>query len=630
MEARDVVPTLSPSMDIQVSSNLERLLFELYGRDPERTARELSGVRADGIAHARRRRARGAARALRGRRASTTTRRSRRCAASTSAAAPCSTRTRAVGLAARARPARRPRRAARRARDRAPRQVPRRRRARHGHLAGAAARARRPARAARALASACAADAAAVAAPRRAPDAQLGGRAGERARRAARRTRRPSAPAGAAGRARANTSSDPNSTPTAQNPAPESMPPALSEATAAQNATRRSFVAVSTPRSRGEVMSAMIVVPATKHPAQPSPSRKKNGVISGDAPVDGRSRTTPARRRRSRSGSCGGGRARSTSMPDGVGEREHADEVRRHQQLHLPVGPAAVAELDRRDRHHAHHRGLGERGRDDRGARRAEAHELAARTRRRRLGDRRERADTSGADPRRRRAGRAAAPRSARARRSPNTGTSRNGPALALDAEHACAPPLGRDREQRPDDGADRAGGRDGADAAPAQRRRIEVGRRGATQQAPGPGRSRRSPCRARTARSSRPRSRGRRRTRRARAGSRPASSTGLRPRFCGDAPDDEQREHAEQERDADARAGEALVARELLRGDRADRRVERQRRAHEDLRAREPPASTRTTSRGTTDRRRSLTRVSMSHAIAGRAARARGTLRVT
>ena len=42
LEARGVVPTLSPSMDIQISSNLERLLFELYGRDPERTARELA------------------------------------------------------------------------------------------------------------------------------------------------------------------------------------------------------------------------------------------------------------------------------------------------------------------------------------------------------------------------------------------------------------------------------------------------------------------------------------------------------------------------------------------------------------------------------------------------------------
>jgi threonine synthase len=32
-EIRDVVPTVSPSMDIQVSSNFERLLFDAYGRD---------------------------------------------------------------------------------------------------------------------------------------------------------------------------------------------------------------------------------------------------------------------------------------------------------------------------------------------------------------------------------------------------------------------------------------------------------------------------------------------------------------------------------------------------------------------------------------------------------------------
>ena len=36
-------------------------------------------------------------------------------------------------------------------------------------------------------------------------------------------------------------------------------------------------------RSRGDVMSASTAVPATKQPAQPSPSRKKNGVISGEA-----------------------------------------------------------------------------------------------------------------------------------------------------------------------------------------------------------------------------------------------------------------------------------------------------------------------------------------------------------
>jgi threonine synthase len=49
MEARGVVPTLSPSMDIQVSSNLERLLFEVYGRDPERTKAELTAFAATGV-----------------------------------------------------------------------------------------------------------------------------------------------------------------------------------------------------------------------------------------------------------------------------------------------------------------------------------------------------------------------------------------------------------------------------------------------------------------------------------------------------------------------------------------------------------------------------------------------------
>jgi len=43
-----VHPTLSPSMDIQVSSNLERLLFEVHGRDGAAVAEMMSAFRADG------------------------------------------------------------------------------------------------------------------------------------------------------------------------------------------------------------------------------------------------------------------------------------------------------------------------------------------------------------------------------------------------------------------------------------------------------------------------------------------------------------------------------------------------------------------------------------------------------
>ncbi len=50
LEIAAVKPSLSPSMDIQVSSNLERLLFELYDRDGAAVAALMGGFRADGRA----------------------------------------------------------------------------------------------------------------------------------------------------------------------------------------------------------------------------------------------------------------------------------------------------------------------------------------------------------------------------------------------------------------------------------------------------------------------------------------------------------------------------------------------------------------------------------------------------
>jgi threonine synthase len=48
MSIRAVEPSLSPSMDIAVSSNFERLLFELLGRDAARTASIMTGFRHTG------------------------------------------------------------------------------------------------------------------------------------------------------------------------------------------------------------------------------------------------------------------------------------------------------------------------------------------------------------------------------------------------------------------------------------------------------------------------------------------------------------------------------------------------------------------------------------------------------
>ena len=48
MTMTGVIPTYSPSMDIQVSSNFERLLFDLYGRDGKALADAMTTFRSTG------------------------------------------------------------------------------------------------------------------------------------------------------------------------------------------------------------------------------------------------------------------------------------------------------------------------------------------------------------------------------------------------------------------------------------------------------------------------------------------------------------------------------------------------------------------------------------------------------
>ncbi|MFD1745586.1 threonine synthase [Rhizobium helianthi] len=47
-EMRPAIATTSPSMDIQISSNFERLLFEAYGRDPSQVRAAMAGLRQSG------------------------------------------------------------------------------------------------------------------------------------------------------------------------------------------------------------------------------------------------------------------------------------------------------------------------------------------------------------------------------------------------------------------------------------------------------------------------------------------------------------------------------------------------------------------------------------------------------
>jgi threonine synthase len=48
-ELGEVTPTMSPSMDIQVSSNFERLLFDIRGRDGAAVAADMAALAADGV-----------------------------------------------------------------------------------------------------------------------------------------------------------------------------------------------------------------------------------------------------------------------------------------------------------------------------------------------------------------------------------------------------------------------------------------------------------------------------------------------------------------------------------------------------------------------------------------------------
>jgi threonine synthase len=49
MERKNVKPSFSPSMDIQVSSNFERLLFEILDRDPIKVKQEMYNFKKNGI-----------------------------------------------------------------------------------------------------------------------------------------------------------------------------------------------------------------------------------------------------------------------------------------------------------------------------------------------------------------------------------------------------------------------------------------------------------------------------------------------------------------------------------------------------------------------------------------------------
>ena len=148
MATSEVVPTLSPAMDIQVSSNLERLLFELSGATAPRTAELLGRFRARRASTPR---PRPLTRRVPGRAASTTR---RPLAGSGEVHAPHGILVdphTAVGIGGRLRPVRTRRVADGLPGHRPPGQVPRRGRGRHRHPPAAARPPGRPVRPRRAL-----------------------------------------------------------------------------------------------------------------------------------------------------------------------------------------------------------------------------------------------------------------------------------------------------------------------------------------------------------------------------------------------------------------------------------------------------------------------------------------------
>ena len=341
----------------------------------------------DGLADPRRRAARGAARAVRGDRVRRPRDARGDAPANTTAAAHCSIPTRPSGWP----PAGPAAAGATRRSSRSRRRIPPSSRPPWSARRASRRRSRR-----RSPTCTSAASGSSTSQPTRAP-CSASSSASRSARRAARRAqpparrgrRRPTAPAGAAGRARRTPCRVPKTTPTAQKPAPESRTPAEIDATAAhprhhEVVARREHAALA---RRGDVGEHGRPGHEARRPAETEQEEERRDQRRG------------ARHGAAEGADGAGGEAEQARAapadavgehPDGIGQREHADEVRGHQQLHLPSGPAAVGELDRGDRHDPDHRGLRERGRDDRRARRGEAHQLAARPRRRRLRDGRE------------------------------------------------------------------------------------------------------------------------------------------------------------------------------------------------------------------------------------------------